>query len=407
MVTERHTDLLNRFPAIEDLRQRALRRLPRAICGFLETGTGANDGLARNREALRSVLMAPRPIGGKPVSSLGTTLFGRSYARAYGAAPIGMGDLIAPGFEQALGRAAARNGFVAARSVVSSASIEDDPDQAGPPWLQLYPTREFSVLGDLVARAQAAGIEVLVLTVDCPVLGRREAQRRAGFGMPNPGLKGPRFLASCLAHPSWLRATIRNKARFCPTLATYAGAPDRDSVARFIGSQMPAPFDWEDLERLRQLWPHTLVVKGVMAADDALRLVRLGVDGVWVSNHGGRQLDAAPSPLGVLADIRAAVGPDVPLLVDSGVRSGLDIVRAFARGADFVFLGRPFLYGVAALGEIGAELVADILDEDLETTLTLLGAEVIGDVKGAARDTTAHCGAEEVPSPVFEARATS
>lgn len=368
--------MMNRWPAICDLHARALSLLPSAIQGQLETGTGDEYGLKRNQAAFAETSLTPRPIGQGSRPVLDVELFGRSYKRPYGVSPLGTTDLIFPGADRALVSASVRSGFPVVRSMCASLAIEDEFAEGVPRWFQIYPVRDSSIMENIVLRARRSDIDVLVVTVDAPVLGRRERQRRNGFGMPRPNLGGPGFLMSCLAHPRWM-LRMRRRKRFCPTLEPYAGGSGMRPVMEFVERQMPAAIDWPDLARLRELWEGPLVIKGVLAADDARRLVSLGVDGIWVSNHGGRQLDAAPASISALRDVQKVVRGEVPIILDSGVRSGLDVVRGYAAGADFVFLGRPFLYGLVAHDEIGAELVADILDEDVETTLSLMGRKSV------------------------------
>ena len=365
---------LKHFPMIEDVRQRAIARLPSAIRGFLECGSGYETCLTRNRAAFDNITFAPRYVSSTPIPCLTTRLFGHDYAVPFGMAPVGMADVIWPGTETILRQTAARRHLPCVVGMLGSATIEEAAkDTDAPRWLHIYPLRERNILDDIVQRA--ADYDVLVLTVDCPTLGRRESMRRAGFSLPSPQFKDPRFIASCCLHPHWILRKRQLGIRFYSFFEPYVDEPTQPALQAFIRRQMPVAISWEDLRRLRDRWPRHLVVKGVTNADEAKELEALGVDALWVSNHGGRQLDALPSSLDILTSVRAVVDQKLPVFIDSGVRSGLDVVRAMALGADFVFLGRPFLYGTTAFDDEGGDVIVDILTDELLNTLQLLGIE--------------------------------
>ncbi|MEM6716878.1 MAG: alpha-hydroxy acid oxidase [Cyanobacteria bacterium P01_C01_bin.147] len=367
---------LHRFPMIEDVRRRAIARLPEAICGFLESGSGYETCLTRNRAAFDAMTFTPHYLSASPHPSLITRLFGYDYSVPFGIAPLGMADIVWPGTQAILHETAARRRLPFVVGMLNALAIEAAAGQIeGPRWLQLYPLRERDIWDDLINRADQAQYDVLVITIDCPTLGRRESMRRAGFQLPLPQFRHPRFLASCLAHPRWLWRTSQHGMRFCPLFEPYVQSPTQASIGAFLRRQMPVPMNWEALSHLRDRWPRHLVIKGVVNGEEAQKLAALGVDALWVSNHGGRQLDAIPASLDALRRVRSAVGPDLPILMDSGVRCGLDIARALASGADFVFLGRPFVYGTTAFDDVGGDVIVDILTDELLNALQLLGIE--------------------------------
>lgn len=374
-------DAANRFPMIEDVRRRAIARLPDAISSYLESGTGYETCILRNRVAFDDVIFAPCYIRPDQMPCLETKLFGQDLMVPFGIAPLGMADIVWAGTEAILRQTAARHRFPFVLSMFGSITIEEAArDNDGLRWLQIYPLRDQNIIDDIVSRAERVGYDVLVLTIDCPTVGRRETMRRAGFALPSPRLSEPGFFMSCLLHPRWMLRMLRLGIRFCPSLEPYAKEATWQGVNAFIRSQMPVAMDWEGLRRIRKRWSGHLVVKGIVNAQEARKLAALNIDAVWVSNHGGRQLDAVSSSLEALRTVRAAVDKNLPLLFDSGVRSGLDVVRAMSLGADFVFLGRPFLYGTAAFGEEGGNIVVDILIDEISNTLKLLGVEHLSEI---------------------------
>ena len=352
---------------IEQMREKARRRLPRAIFDYLDGGAGSERGIARNRAALDGLVFSPRSLVDVSRRDLSITLFGERLPLPFIIAPTGLNGVLRGNGDVLLARVAARNGIPFVLSTASTSTIEDVADNAGGNlWFQLYVMdRDFADM--LVERADKAGYRTLVLTVDVPVGGRRPRDQRNGFAVPFK--PSPRFLADCLMHPAWTLDQLRFGL---PNLANVktAGAGDIGKQATLLNRQMDASFDWAALERLRERWPHRLLVKGVLRLDDAERCGRIGVDGVILSNHGGRQLEDAPSPVQLLGAGRPPTGT---LLVDSGIRSGADIAKALALGADAVMIGRAILYGLAAGGQDGVQQVIDILKAEFDNTLALVG----------------------------------
>jgi L-lactate dehydrogenase (cytochrome) len=238
-------------------------------------------------------------------------------------------------------------------------------------WFQLYPPRDPEIRKNMLGRIKAAGFDTLVLTADVPVASRRERQRKGGMSVP-PKLT-PRILTQIALRPAWAMATMQHGLPRMRFIESYTGAASAATSTKHMGYLIRTSPDWDYLRWIRDAWDGPLIVKGVLVPEDAVRLREEGVDAAWVSNHAGRQFDAAPAPIEVLAAIRAAVGPDYPLVFDSGVSGGLDILRAIALGADFVMLGRAFHYGLAAFGPAGAAHVVHILREDLKSNLGQMG----------------------------------
>ena len=257
-------------------------------------------------------------------------------------------------------------------STAASTSLEDCRARAGEnAWFQLYVSAP-ETGWDLVRRALDAGYEHLVFTVDTPVLSRRRRELRRGFKVPFR--LGPSQLLDFALHPRWSLTTL---ARGVPRFGN--NRPDRGGSSRaFDRSQSRGAVDWAFLDALRERWPHRLVVKGVLSPDDAARIRAAGADAVYVSNHGGRQLDSAPAAIDALPGIRRAVGPDYPVLFDSGLRDGEDIVKAFALGASYVMLGRPFLYAAGAAGRAGVYRIIELLAEEISVALAQIGRTDIG-----------------------------
>jgi isopentenyl diphosphate isomerase/L-lactate dehydrogenase-like FMN-dependent dehydrogenase len=361
------TRLMQRFPSSAYLERRARQRLPGFVFDYLQGGSGRQSALLRNTDAFEQMELAPRYFNVGGGADLGTALFGQRYRLPFGVAPIGLDGLVWPGAVAALARAAKAAGCPIAASTFATSSLEEVARLAGDmAWFQLYPFSEEQVEESLIARAAEAGYRVLLVTVDVPVGGRRELDMYNGLSLP-PKI-GARTLLDIMRRPQWALSSARRGLAAFSNLEPYK-RHSSDYLPAKIAGRVP----WARLKAYRQRWPGTLVVKGVLSAEDALRCRDLGVDGIVVSNHGGRQLDACPSSLAVLPAVRRAVGPDFPLILDSGLRSGLDVARGIAAGADFALLGRTFMYGVAALGPAGAGHVMRMLEDELSNAMQMLG----------------------------------
>lgn len=358
-------------PSIGDLRRAAKRRLPRFAFEYLDSATGDERTAARNRDALDAILFRPGILAGKIEPDLGTDFLGKHYALPLAFAPIGMAGTIWPGAETMMARAAARNRVGFGLSNVAAATPEETgPLANGMGWFQHYPVKDDIVRRDMLARAKAAGFRTLVVTVDVPAESRRERQRRAHLAMP-PRLS-PRLVAEVLRSPGWALATLRAgtpRMKFCEDYVDARGTAAFAHAGKLL-RQYP---DRDDLRHLRDIWDGPMIVKGVCRPEDAEWLVAQGVDAIWVSNHGGRQFDAAPAGIDLLRPIRKALGPDVPIVFDSGVRSGVDILRALALGADMVAIGRAPLYALGAFGDTGLDHLIHLLRADMISNMAQIG----------------------------------
>ena len=367
-------DLTSTYPAVSDLRAKARKRIPHFACEFMEAGTGIDHTVERNATDLARVQLSPRAMRGPVVRDLRTTFLGQDFSAPFGIAPVGGTGMIWPGGEKILAAVAASSAVPYTLASVATQTPETiGPIVQGRGWFQFYPMADKEIQKKVLSRAHGAGFQTLVVTVDVPRMSRRERQMRAGFQMP-PRLT-PRMVLQALSHPGWTRAMLQAGRPELATLTPYfADVPAADRMAE-IGRQLHPEPAWPEVERIRAIWPGKIILKGIMHSDDAKMAVAEGADAIWVSNHGGRQLDAAPSSISVLPGIRAAVGKDVSIIFDSGVRSGLDVARAIASGADFVMLGRPFLYAIAAGGHDAAQHCVRILRDELENVMAQVGAE--------------------------------
>jgi L-lactate dehydrogenase (cytochrome)/(S)-mandelate dehydrogenase len=361
---------------IDDLRHVARRRLPRIAFDFIEGGVEGESGLARNEDAFRRYRLLPRYLVDVSSRDQTTTLFGRTYDSPFGICPTGAAGLWRTGADDMLAQAAKAANIPFLMSCSSTGSIESAVRHApGNMWFQLYGSRDRAISRQMIERVRDLGVETLVITVDVPVSPRRERNMRNGFARPLR-LRLSTILDG-LRRPSWLAGYLRAGGGM-PRMENWApyakpGATP-DDVADVYAAQTPsADHTWHDIEQYRRMWPGKLVLKGILHPEDAVRAVAIGTDGIIVSNHGGRQLDLAPSPLEVLPAIREAVGPDQTLMIDSGVRRGTDILVARCLGAQFAFVGRATLYGVAAYGLPGAHKAIDILRREIDINLAQLG----------------------------------
>ena len=371
-------DLHSTYPAISDLRDRARARIPRFVWEYLDSATGNEATKLRNRTALDRVGMMPSVLHGEFQPDLTTEFLGVKRPLPFGIAPVGMSGLMWPDAEGHLARAAARAKLPYTLSTVASQSPEDLQPHLGPDaWFQMYPPRDEGIRLDMLERARAAGFKTLVLTVDVPVASRRERQTRSGLTQP-PRLT-PRLLAQVALKPTWALGMAQRGMPRMRGLEKYTvETTNALSSTQHAGYLLRTSPDWNYVSWLRAHWAGPLIVKGVLRAQDAEPLKTIGVDALWVSNHAGRQFDAAPASIDALLDIRATT--NLPLIFDSGIEGGLDILRAFACGANYVMLGRAFHYALAALGPRGIDHLIDMLTKDITANMGQLGARTLRDL---------------------------
>lgn len=372
--------MMDTYPSISDLRQKAKKRIPNVSWEYLEPGTGMDLTMARNRKALDQVLLRPRFIRGKINVDLQTELFGRTYAAPFGVAPIGLCGLVWPDAEGILASMAKVSRIPYSLSTVATQT----PEVIGPKvgemgWFQLYPPKDPAIREAMLNRAKAAGFHTLIITADVPTPGRREDSRKAGLTMP-PKIN-LKMIWQGATHPAWSMQILKHGLPRLRFVESFSPKKDLKSAANYARFDFRGDLDWEYVKRVREMWDGPVLLKGILHPEDAKDAVANGIDGIVVSNHGGRQFDGGPAALDALPEIVAAVGGKVPVLFDSGIRTGLDILRAIALGADFVLLGRPFMYGLAALGSRGAEHVFNIFIEDLTNNMKQLGIERPVDVR--------------------------
>jgi (S)-mandelate dehydrogenase len=365
---------------IEDLRAMARRRLPRAIFDFFDGGAEDEVTLRENRAAFERVRLLPKVLVNVAEVDMRTRIFGVESKLPMAIAPTGGISAGRAGAELALARAAKAVGVPFTLATPAAFTIERVADEAGGRlWFQLYAVRDREFREKLVLRAKNSGYEAMLVTVDLPVSGKRERDPRNGFVTPfKPNWRNSRDV---LFKPAWLLEILRYGL---PGMANFEGyrfsTPEGTDIVTAVGREMDAGLDWEALKRLRDLWPRKLLLKGVERPDDAERAAALGCDGVVVSNHGGRQLDGAAPTLEALPAVASAVGNKITVLLDGGVRRGVDILKARALGAQAVLTGRATLFGVMAGGEPGARRAIEILSTELERAMRLCGVRSVAEI---------------------------
>jgi len=378
--------LKRRFPTAFDLRARARKRLPNFAFEYADGGAGADTGIQRNWAALDAIEMVPRygrVIAPPPAHA---TLFGHTYSAPIGIAPIGGPGTAFPGAETYLAKAAQAANVPYTLGLLSGIDIERAAEIAPDVlWLQLYrfANNDHKIGFDLVRRAEDANVKVLVLTIDTPT--RTTRPREVKSGIMNPFKLTMRLRLDAMRSPHWMRSLMRNGIPRFTSLTPYV-APGISLAegAAFIRRESGGAFTWEEIARYRDKWKKPLLLKGIMHPEDAARAVELGIDGLFVTNHGGRQIDALPAPIDVLPAIAAEVGDRAELIYDSGVRSGTDAARAVALGANAAFVGKAFLWSLGALGEKGPAHLIDVLTDDVSATLGQLGCRTVDELRGIA-----------------------
>ncbi|HEY0296687.1 MAG TPA: alpha-hydroxy acid oxidase [Bordetella sp.] len=383
---------LNRIQTIGELRRLARRRLPRIVYDYIEGGAGDERGLAASSRQYADYRIAPRYLVDVSARTQETRLFGRAFKSPFGIAPTGYAGIYRAKGEEILAAAASAAGIPCIVSGSSVASIETVSRVAGGGhlWFQLYAARDTRISIDLLRRAKDCGIETLVVTVDLPIFGRRYRDVRNGFQIP-PRIS-PSLIWDAASHPGWTLDYLKAGGIPAPgNWIPYAreGATPVE-VATVMHENTTAPLRWSDIETFRRQWRGNLVLKGILHPEDAVKAAAIGVDGLIVSNHGGRQFDRAPTATEALPAIVAAVGGRLTVMADGGITQGSDVLVAFALGAKFVFTGRATLWGLAAAGLPGVDRALSILRDEVHAGLAHIGALGMPDVNLAtARPGTA------------------
>lgn len=370
---------------LEDHRRAARRVLPRFVFEYVDGAADDEACLARNRRDLDAITLTPRVLRDTSLTDTSVTLFGSTWRYPFAVAPTGLNGLVRPGGDALIAAAAAAMGVPFTLSTASNQRLESVRQAAptGAQWLQLYVMQDRSIAEQLVARAATANYQALVLTVDVPLSGNRERDSRNGFKLPMRPT--PTLAWDVMSHPHWaLRQALGGAPTFANLVADPATKLSAQAQAALLARAMDRTLVWESLCWLRSIWPGPLLLKGLLHPADVALALHHGVDGLIVSNHGGRQLDAAPSAISALPAVVDAVQGRIPVLMDSGIRRGTDVARALALGAKAVFIGRPVLYGLACAGQAGTQAVLHLLGEELERCMALLGATNLQEIDTGA-----------------------
>jgi len=368
----------SKYPALADLKNKARSRIPHFVWEYLDSGTGLENTRKRNRRKLDEVFFYPSILHGDLSQDLGVKFLKREFSLPFGVAPVGMSGLIWPGAEKILSQMCKRTGIPYTLSTVATQSPEDISPYIGENgWFQLYPPRNPETLDDMLKRIQEAGFSTLILTVDVPVASRRERQTRGGLMHP-PKLT-LKLALQAISKPAWLNGIRKSGIPRMKFLEAYSDVKKSLSSTEHIGYIIRTSPDINYLRRLRSKWKGNLVIKGVMRAKDTSLLEQEGVDAIWVSNHAGRQFDGTISSIEALPLIRKST--KLPIIFDSGIESGLDILRALSLGADFVMMGSSWHYALGALGSDGPNHLIDILKKDLVANMGQIGSSNFKDLQ--------------------------
>lgn len=368
---------------IDDLRRKAKKRLPRGIFEYVDRGAEDEIALRHNTQIYRTLKIKNRVLMDVSNRTTKTEIFGQKFTMPFGISPTASAGLVCEGGEVGLARAAARMGVPCTAATSALTPMEEIYEAGnGNIWFQLYMWTDMDLTMRFVERVKATGFETMLITVDGPVPSNREYNYRNGFAMP---LRySPRLIAQIGANPSWcirvLAPQYLKRGHFRKVNNPPELASKLTQIAVETAYTKPAAQNWDDIKRIRDTWPGNLLVKGLQSAEDAAIAVGLGLQGVVLSNHGGRYLDSAPAPLEVLPEVRAAVGNKIKILIDSGARRGGDIVKAIALGADMVMSGRPTLYGSAVAGEAGSYRALEIFQTEMNRVMAQIGVNRIDEL---------------------------
>jgi len=380
MTTKKRQQRLQQYPSISDLEKRASKRVVHVGWEYLSMGTGDDRGVSRNRDGLDNIAILPRLMRGKLMPNLETSIFGRTYRVPFGVAPIGLGGIIWPGVEKILATTANNYQFPYTLSTVATHTPETIGGLVSDMgWFQLYPPNDMDLRADILQRAKDSGFQTLVVTADVPAPSRRERASRAGLQMP-PKLTA-KFIAQGIMRPHWSLETVRAGLPNLRTLEKYTDSTQVATQMNYLRKSVGGTLSWQYLKEVRDLWDGPLILKGILHPEDAETAIGVGVDGIQVSNHGARQFNGSPAAIETLPAIAQQVNGRAAVLFDSGIRSGLDIIRALALGADFVLLGRAFMFGVGAFGKDGGDHVAEILIAELVADMHNVGVESVAEIK--------------------------
>lgn len=365
---------------IEDLRRVAQRKVPRAFFDYAEAGSYSQVTLRANCADLEKVRLRQRVMLDVSARDTGSTMAGEPVSLPVGLAPVAMAGLQHGDGEIHACRAAQKAGIPFTLSTLSICSMEDVAAAVRKPfWFQLYVMKDRGFVRSLIERAAAAKCSALVLTVDLQVLGQRHVDVKNGLSVP-PALR-VRNLMDMAAHPGWVFSVLSGKRRSFGNLeGRVKGMDGVRSLAEWVGTQFDPALSWKDVEWIRSLWPGKLIIKGILDAEDATHALKTGASAIVVSNHGGRQLDGAPSSISMLPRIADAVGSQIELMLDGGIRTGQDIFRALALGAKGCLVGRAYVFGLGAAGEAGVTKAIELLRSELDISMALCGVRCIADI---------------------------
>ena len=369
----------SRYPSIEHLRERARQRMPRFAFEYLEGGCNSEVNLRRNTEEIRQIQLKPWYLRDYAGSDLRTELFGKTYDAPFGISPIGLQGLMWPRATEILAEAAHSHNVPFILSTVGTASIETVAEiTEGNAWFQLYHPAEEALRDKLLDRVAAAGLPVLVILADTPTFAYRPKEIKNGLSIPPQMSVGN--VAQMMMHPTWSLGQLAAGAPEFKTMTPYIPKGlSMKHLGLFMNRTFSGRLNPEKIAMIRDRWKGKLVVKGIVNPEDAEKAIDLGVDGLIVSNHGGRQLDAGQSTIGPLTDLAREFGERTTVMIDSGLRAGPDVACAIASGARFAFLGRSFMYGVGALGEKGGRHTIMMLKRQLQQVMEQIGCETVAD----------------------------
>ena len=377
-----------RIHNVEDYRGLAHKRLPRAVIDFIEGGAEDEITISRNRAGFENIHIIPRILTDVSVRNISTTILGTPVSSPIVLCPVGLATLAHPMGEVAAGIAAANKGIISTYSSSSSWNLEDiAAASSGVKWFQLYIWKDRKLTAEIVERARKAGYTALVLTVDVPISARRERDLRNGFTIPpRPRLNQ---MGDLFQHFGWFYAQLKSEisghkmsmGNFTPE---NVGMRTRLKMLEVVNELFDPSITWKDVAWLKSIWKGPVVIKGVMRPEDAKLAVKAGADAIWISNHGGRQLDGVSGTIAVLPEIVNAVKGKAEIYLDGGVRRGSDIVKAIALGANACMIGRPYMYGLAANGAAGVESIIKILEIEMDATMALMGRPTIASLDSSS-----------------------